>query len=82
MQTWSLRLMLCSIPLVQLQAHSVIATNAGHRRSPVQIVEELGEPPHHDAVICPSGVQLLQQELAVLAPETRQHLLKSSHLTT
>ena len=42
--------------------------------TPVQVVEELGQPPHHDAVVSPPPLQLLQQLLCIGRLQRGHHL--------
>jgi hypothetical protein len=42
--------------------------------SPVQVVEEAREPAHHQLVVAPAGVQLLEQGLIAVITKRRQHL--------
>lgn len=42
--------------------------------SPVEVVEEARQPPHHELVVAPPLVQLAQQRLVAVLAQGRQHL--------
>ncbi len=55
-------------------SHCERSGGEGEGCSPVEVVEEAGEPPHHDLVVLPSLQQLLQEKLVPVVLQRWKHL--------